>query len=1040
MFARFPRRLRHLPAFLLIAQATAFAAEPAATVPRAAPASSDSQRSIHSAALPTATHPRLTGTPFLSTWDADAHGGAPGIYHVVQHPQTGFIYLGNTFGLIEFDGATWRLIPLPEEGVAPIVVIDRRGTIWVGGSNEIAVLRPDAHGELQPVAVTDRLPVAERNFGRLYLSAAAPDGVYFASPSHLIYFGEDGTTRSWPAGATNFNGLCWLEGTLLASKGAAGLMCLEDGAFVAVAAAPRSPNPAISDTLRLFGARKEAGGAGAVLLTNVGPVRWSSRGAPLESFSAVVAAEFARESATTATFLPDGRMAFSLPQRGLVILEPSGAVSMRLDPVHGFPRGQIDHLATDNQGGLWLARVNGVARLQIDSRYATQRAFEGARAFLRHGERLYVAYQGGVGWRDDATGRVHPVSGFPTSPSTLFLVGDRIFCTGQFLREITPDGRAVVALRLPFNNVAPLRDAPGRFVGASVAGLRLLQFDGAVWRDEGLVASVQGSVRFAQEDREGYVWAAGYAGSGSWRVDLRAGAGVNAPADYFDDARGLPFVRGRDVTRFFTLGGETLATRDGALLRYDPAARRFVPEDRLEKTPPLDHLVIASGAGEDSRWFIRSPAPQLVHVVPAAGNRWRAETLSTGPLHGFVPTILHYDPPTRTVWLGGRGGAPITVDPDWRPTQSIAPLRATIRRLATAAGELLWASSGSEPLTPQLATLGSERNSLRFTFAAPAFMPDHRGAIRTVFRTQLEGIEETWSPWSATPWREFSQLPGRQFVFRVQARDIEGRESIVGTLAFAIAPPWWRTWWFIGLGGGAGITAVAGASRWLATRALQRRVQLLETQSAVERERLRLARDLHDEVGSGLGRVILFVDEAERAKAEPEKLQASLAQVRASAAELGQHAREIVWAVNPQHDTLASVIDRFGIYAAETLRAAGITCAVERPQAEEIPPLMLGSEARHSLFLALKEAVHNCVKYSEAKTANFRLEVSDGHFVMTLRDHGRGFVQGEIRGTGYGTASILARAKVLEGRAEISSEPGHGTTVMLRVPLSGPSK
>ncbi len=702
-----------------------------------------------------------------------------------------------------------------------------------------------------------------------------------------------------------------------------------------------------------------------------------------------------------------------------------------------------EHLATDNQGGLWFARSNGLARLQIDSRYALHGALDGARAFLRRGERLYVARLGGVGWRDDATGGVRAVAGFPAGPTMLFAVGERVFGTGQYLREILPDDRAVVALELPFNSVTPLGRTPGMFVGTGVAGLRLLHFDGAGWHDRGLVTGVRGSVRYAFEDRAGDVWAVGYQGSGSWRVDFRAGVDVGAPAEYFDAARGLPFLRARDEVQPIELGDRTVVSRSGALLRYDRAAGRFVREDRLADAPAF-RFAAAPGTDGDRWWYADSPAPQIVHAVPAAENRWRVETLAAGPLRGFVPTALHYDPPTRTVWIGSRGGPSVTVDPAWRPTQTPVPLRAGVRRLTTAAGELLWADAGGpasaaeSPASGSALALDATRTSLRFAFAAPAFGPDYRGVFRTVFRTRLDGLEDEWTPWSATPWREFSRLPFGDFVFRVQARDIDGRESTVGALAFVIAAPWWRTGWFVVLGGAAGIGAIAATGRWLATRALRRRVQLLEAQSAVERERLRLARDLHDEVGSGLGRVILFAEEAERVKTDPEKLQASLGRVRSSTQDLVQHAREIVWAVSPQNDTLASVIDRFGHYAAETLGAAGIACAVVRPEANTVPPTMLGAEVRHSLFLALKEAVHNCVKYSGAKTAELRLTVADGEFTLVLRDHGRGFAAGEIRGSGYGTASIMARAKVLGGIAEITSEVGQGTTVMLRVPLAGP--
>ena len=419
-------------AAILAAPADALAAEPARSAP---------------------PNPRFTGAPFLTTWTAEDYGGAPVNYHLVQHPQSGFIYVGNTFGVLEFDGAAWRLTPFGDGGVAPIVVVDNRGTVWFGGSNQAAVLQPDPRGELQANDTTNRLPAAERIFGRLYLGTAAPDGVYFASPSRLVFFGHDGSARSWSTGVTNINGLYWFNGALHMSLGSRGLAVLEGGAIVPVAAAPRSPNPAIADTLRLLSVQPAPDGRGAVLLTNNGPLRWRSRGSPLEPLPNGAAAEFARESATTAAFLPDGRLAFAFPRRGLLILEPSGALSVLLDATNGLPGSRIDHLAIDNQGGLWLARLNGLARLQIDSRFATHGAFDATRAILRHGSRLYIAHYLGVGWRDDATGRFHSVAGLPSGLKSLLSVDGRVFGTGQFLYEITPDDRAVVALRQSVNGL-----------------------------------------------------------------------------------------------------------------------------------------------------------------------------------------------------------------------------------------------------------------------------------------------------------------------------------------------------------------------------------------------------------------------------------------------------------------------------------------------------------------------------------------------------------------------------------------------------------
>ncbi len=780
---RFPA-CRFLLAVLSAAPAAAFAAEPA-PLP---------------AAAATPPNPRFTGLPFLTAWNADDYGAGPISYATVQHPLTGFIYVANNFGVLEFDGAGWRLIRSRNNDVVPIVAIDPRGSVWLGGSNEVAVLRADEQGELRADDVTARLPADERNFGRLYLGASAPDGVYLAGPSRLLHFGVDGTARSWRPGPTNINGVHWHDGALLVSLGSGGLARLENGALVPAAPAPRSLNPAIRDTLRLLAVARAPDGRGSILLTNIGPLRWAGPGSPLAPFAPAASAEFAGESAIAAAFLPDGRFAFSFPRRGLLVLAADGSVSALFDRSRGFDGSRIDHLATDNQGGLWLARLTGLARLQIDSRFARHGSFDVTREFLRHGDRLYLTHYQGVAWRDDATGRFHSATGLPSGLKTLLRVGDRLFGTGQFLYEITPAGQAVVALPLALNSLIPVRQSPGFFAGASVTGLSLLHFDAAGWRNLGLVAGVGGSVTAAHQDDDGLVWAIGYPGSGSWRVDFSAGAGLDAPVEFLPEARTVP------QSRALGLAGIAEGLRD---LRAPAFPARAAP------------TAVASSNGRITRFL----AAEKLRRDPAAPS---AALPNIGPLGSLVPNALYADAPTRTLWVGS-AGALLSIDPDWRPAQPPAPFPAHVRRLATTAGQLLWADArfDASNSVPAAVTLDAKRNSLRFTFAAPAFAPDYRGSSRLAYRTRLAGLEKDWSPWSPTPWREFTDLPYRDFVFQVQARDVDERESTVGTLAVSITPPWFLRRWAYAAYALATLGAVAGLFRWR-TRALRLRNERLE--------------------------------------------------------------------------------------------------------------------------------------------------------------------------------------------------------------------
>jgi hypothetical protein len=629
------------------------------------------------------------------------------------------------------------------------------------------------------------------------------------------------------------------------SRAAAGLDRLEGGALVPVAAAPPNPDPARRATLRVFSARSSRDGA--LLLTNLGPMRWSGREAPLLPLSVATATEFGREAATSAVFLPDDRLAFSSPNRDLTLLDPKGTIFQSVDTGAG---GRIERLAVEDQGGLWLARLNGLTRLQLDSPFARHGAFTTTRTVFRHGSRLNLTHYEGIAWRDDATGNFHPLPGVAAGPNSLLSVGRRLFGTGQFVSEITDDDRSLLVLPVALNTLIPLRHAPGWFVGAGVAGLRRLHFDGARWRDDGLVNAVQGGVRGALEDEQGFVWTTG-SGGGSWRVDFRGGTRSDAPAELFDAARGLPAARGPD-SPFFLFDGGPLTARAGLLLRYDRAAARFVAEERVDGLPTTNAVGIAPGADADQWWFLGWPTQDVVRVARAAAGRWRAELLPMGPLKNLMPVSHYYDARTESLWSCAQGSL-VSIDPAWRAAQPPAPLRARVRRLTTSAGELLWADAGSASLNAPPSTLAASaalssavplspaQNSLRFAFAAPAFSPDHRGAPRLVYRARLAGLEENWTAWSPTPWREFTQLPYRAFVFHVQARDLDARENAVGTLAFAIAPPWWRT--RAAFAGYAVLTllALAGFFR-LRTRALLRRNSQLEalvTARTAELERLR---------------------------------------------------------------------------------------------------------------------------------------------------------------------------------------------------------
>jgi len=143
---------------------------------------------------------------------------------------------------------------------------------------------------------------------------------------------------------------------------------------------------------------------------------------------------------------------------------------------------------------------------------------------------------------------------------------------------------------------------------------------------------------------------------------------------------------------------------------------------------------------------------------------------------------------------------------------------------------------------------------------------------------------------------------------------------------------------------------------------------------------------------------------------------------------------EIVWAMNPAHNSLASLVSYFSIYADRFLGLANIAWRLEN--ADALPEHALDSQRRHQLFMVFKEALNNVVRHSGATEVCFKTEVENGELRLDLTDNGRGLPAGERDGEMNGVANMKSRLEKLGGNFAITGEPGRGTTVRLVLPMA----
>jgi signal transduction histidine kinase len=210
-----------------------------------------------------------------------------------------------------------------------------------------------------------------------------------------------------------------------------------------------------------------------------------------------------------------------------------------------------------------------------------------------------------------------------------------------------------------------------------------------------------------------------------------------------------------------------------------------------------------------------------------------------------------------------------------------------------------------------------------------------------------------------------------------------------------------------------------------------------ETQRRFEEERSRVARDLHDDLGAGLTEIGLLGGLAQRLNTAPERVRDHLAHITDKAREMVTSLDEIVWSLNPRHDSVASLSKYFCEYAQQFLQLTPVRCRLE--VAEQLPDYPLTSDQRHHLLLAFKEALTNVVRHAQAGEARIGMGVQDGSLVVTVSDDGRGW-DGAARSHGAdGLDNLAQRLKQLGGTCEVSSQLGHGTRVRMTLPVVNPT-
>lgn len=706
--------------------------------------------------------------------------------------------------------------------------------------------------------------------------------------------------------------------------------------------------------------------------------------------------------------------------RGLACVE--GDKVRWFTAAHGLPDDWINVLSHDAEGGLWIGTHQGGAAYLPDSgvEHYTRRSGLGdghaTKICALDGDRWIVSTEV-AGLFELAEGRARLIAGTDRPPfdriqHNLVRDGSGDWWIGTDAGIFRARGSGLDLSKAELLGVAHGVPGTAKFVlGLDPGGRVLVSTDeGHVFAKasgselfEELPFSLPGSiVRYVASKPDGPIWLSDGTRLYRWR-DGRLSQfdpwpnsnDEPAPRVMSFDARGWLWIGTRFNGIAFTRDPDTekprfelLTTRDGlasdtvfAIAPHAGGALYFGTGRGVQRYAPLDGAFEPIGVddGIAGEWITDL-------AFDARGDLWVSATNGVSRVHASTPRI-------------------------WR-----VPPRVRFTRCTVAGADVVWPAAGT--LEPVKLAMEAHDSRLAFEYVAV----DSVHGERLLYQTRLDGLDGDWS----TATRELSARYGRLAAgtYHFAVRCIDPNTSTPGepsTIEIDVVPPLCARTWVMALA----LLMVAGLG--YAAHRLR-----LARELALERVRTQIASDLHDDIGAGLAQIAISGELARRAPTPDARV--LMGEIADVARNLRASMSDLVWAVDPRHDTLADVVGRMRQFAGDMIAGAGQDLVFHSPDEGDLARCVVSPGDRRNLYLLFKEAVTNITRHARAAHVEIDLALEGRRLLLSIRDDGCGF-DARSQHQGHGLVNLRRRAHDLGASLSIDSAAGGGTRIVLEKAL-----
>jgi len=725
------------------------------------------------------------GSPYIQNYDNEDYNTPENQTWSILQDKSGVMYFGNNNGLLEFDGNNWKLIETPTKSIVrSLVMDDRTGRIYVGAAGDFGYLQTDSIGIMQYISLLDKVPEEYKDFEDVRKIVVLDKQIIFVSYAYAFILENNKIKTLAPDNRFHFG--FGVNNKFYIRELGKGLFTLENNSLKFIEQSEQFANDRIyvmlpyeDDKILMI-----TGNQGVFIYS---PNSETNKFVKLSSFREID--EFNNKNQIYyGVKLSEEQLVFGSFQDGIIIINKKGTIIRRINKKSGLQGPMAFSLYVDSKKNIWAGLNNGISYILLNSPFSlynkNNRLYGNTYTAKAYKDRVYVGTSQGLYYKNQQN--TFTMLENTKGPSWhLIELQDQLLLghfegvytsKDSFEKNIFHNTETVWALSKMQNDTTILAGTSN--------GLRLLEYYNGNWRLKHSIKGFKEYSRHIQTDSENIIWVS-HQNKGVFKLKLNESFDSVVELNFFDSSHGLPSNINNYVFKIKTdnTNSQILFGTEKGIYEYNMQTNKFESNKKFNKLLVGRGFIDQFDQDEEGNIFYQQGAEKGILHYQKDGT-YKPERIPFLKFKDQYVEHISFVSSNTTLFCTNKGIIQYNhkIKPDYDVSYQV------IIGQVFANDSLIF--NGTQKVIKNV-KLPYKYNNIQFAFSA-LYYEDHD---KTKYSYYLEGSSDKWSEWSVKTEKEYTHLPEGNYIFKVKAKNIYEKESIVAKYEFEISAPWYRTYW-----------------------------------------------------------------------------------------------------------------------------------------------------------------------------------------------------------------------------------------------------